>query len=181
MDIISPKPIGYGRTRESFKSRTGVTFDPIAAAESSVQATLNAMLHPHRVNRISQHHALGKSDLSFSKVLDMMFDQSFNAQGKSYAASLQRMTDQLFLDQLMSLSLDERLMSENQAVCLFALSEIQAKLKNKSADSEEGKAHLMLAQNKIQKFVDDPTEWKKAPTLQMPAGSPIGCGHSFHN
>ncbi len=42
LDIIPPKPLGYQRDREHFKSRTGITFDPLAAAESAADQTLVA-------------------------------------------------------------------------------------------------------------------------------------------
>ena len=37
LKVIPPKPVGYSRTKESFESRTGLTFDPIAIAESYVK------------------------------------------------------------------------------------------------------------------------------------------------
>ncbi len=180
LDIIPPKPIGYGRTRESFKSRTGVTFDPLAVAESSAVATIKAILHPHRVNRIIQHSSMGKSGITFQAMLDQLLSQSFKQEGGSYEAALQRLCDQLFLDQLMTLAMDENASFQTQGHAQMALSKCMDKLNSISASSDERKAHVILAERKITQFLDDPSEWEGANSLSMPAGSPIGCGHVGH-
>ncbi|MFV3254995.1 zinc-dependent metalloprotease, partial [Klebsiella pneumoniae] len=55
--LIPPQPSGYRRDRELFKVNTGLTFDPIAAAESSVEHTLDLLLHPQRLARLVEHSA----------------------------------------------------------------------------------------------------------------------------
>ncbi len=176
LDIIPPKPIGYSRTRESFKSRTGLTFDPIAVAESSAHATLKAILHPHRANRLVQHHEMASSDLSFHELLNQLNTLGWNREGNAYEASLQRMTDQLTLDQIMTLSMDKRAASQTQALCLLAINNLETQLDKDKPYSPERKAHFLLALKKIKQFKDDPSDWKTIPSLDMPAGSPIGGG-----
>ncbi|MCP4723690.1 MAG: DUF5117 domain-containing protein, partial [bacterium] len=39
LNLIMPRPPGYGQTRELFQSRTGLTFDPLTAAESAADMT----------------------------------------------------------------------------------------------------------------------------------------------
>lgn len=172
--LIPPKPVGYSRTRESFKSRTGVTFDPIAIAESSVSATLKAILHPQRANRLVQHHELGSNDLSFHELLTQLNTLGWNREGNSYEASLQRMSDQLILNQIMTLAMDKRATSQTQALCLLAVQNLEVQLKQEKPYSEERKAHFLLALKKIKQFNEDPSDWKTVPPLDMPAGSPIG-------
>jgi len=180
LEVIPPKPLGYGRTRESFKSKTGVSFDPIAAAESAVQATLQALLHPHRANRIVHHHAIGESSIGLGAVLEALLSTSFKAEGSSYEASLSRMRDELCLNQIMSLAMHPDASVETKAHCQYALEEVVNRLKKSSISSDEGKANRLLTQRIIAHFQDDPSEWKGRPVLAMPAGSPIGCGHEVH-
>ncbi len=181
LKIIPPKPIGHYRTRESFKSRTGLTFDPLAAAESAVAATLNAILHPHRANRLVQHNALELSDLSLQEVLQQLNGLGWNREGNSYEASLERMTDQLILDRIMTLSMDQRASEETQALCILSIEKLKKQLKESNAYSEQGQAHVLLALHKIRQFENNPSEWKSKSALKMPAGSPIGspigCSH----
>ena len=181
LNIIPPKPLGYARTRESFKSRTGVTFDPLAVAESSAYATIKTVLHPQRINRIVQHSSMGKSNVHFQWMLGQFMNNSFTVEGASYEAALQRLVDQLFLDQLMSLAMDENASVQTQGHAQLALSDWMKILQSMSASSVERKAHILLAQRKIAHFLDDPSEWKGTSSLNMPAGSPIGCGHLWHN
>ncbi len=44
--ILPPHPPADPRTQESFPSQTGLTFDPVAAAESAADLTLNVLLNP---------------------------------------------------------------------------------------------------------------------------------------
>lgn len=51
--LIPPKAFGDADGRESFKGRFGLAFDPLSAAEASANHTLQFVLHPQRLNRIS--------------------------------------------------------------------------------------------------------------------------------
>jgi uncharacterized protein DUF4953/uncharacterized protein DUF5117 len=177
LNVIPPKPIGYSRTRESFKSRTGITFDPIAIAESAVDATLEAILHPQRANRLVQHYEMGSSDLSFLEVLKQLTALGWKSEGNSYESALQRMCDQLILDRIMVLAMDKRASSQTQALCLLAIDNLEAKFQKEIPNSDERKAHFLLAMSKINRFKKDPSDWKTNPAAEMPAGSPIGCSH----
>ena len=56
-DIIPPQPAGYRRDRETFKSYTGLVFDPMAAAESSADNTIAFLLNPERMARLIEQKA----------------------------------------------------------------------------------------------------------------------------
>ena len=180
LDIIPPKPIGYSRTRESFKSKTGVTLDPITIAESTVQATAKAILHPQRANRLLTQKALGNSQLGLEEVLDIVFAESFKTEGISYAASLDRMRDHVLLEQLMSLSNDDRTSAETKAICIAKLNSIKTYLQSNKGGTPSRKASVLSALHNLELFEKDPGKWKSAGSIEMPAGSPIGCGHSYH-
>jgi hypothetical protein len=177
LDLIPPKPIGYSRTRESFKSRTGLTFDPLAIAESAVNATLEAILHPHRANRLVQHHEMGSSELGLQEVLNQLMTLGWHREGNAYEAALQRMCDQLILDHIMTLTMNKQSSSQTQALCLLAINNLEIQLQKEDPYSEERKAHFLLALHKISQFKKDPSDWKTKPATEMPAGSPIGCSH----
>jgi len=177
LKIIPPKPIGYTRTRESFKSKTGVTLDPIAMAESTVQATLKAILHPQRANRLLEQKALGKSQFGLLEALDIIFVDAFKSEGISYAASLNRMRDNVLLEQLMSLSNDENANTETRAICLAKLNNIRDILQSNRGSSSARKASVSFALQNLDWYGKDPEKWKGSSRVEMPAGSPIGCGH----
>ena len=68
-DLIPAKAYGYQKTRESFPSRTGVTFDPLGAAEVASQHTLSLILNPTRLSRLEQQTALGGKRLNVDELL----------------------------------------------------------------------------------------------------------------
>ena len=54
--LIPPHPAGYNRTRESFATHTGMTFDPIGAAQTAAESTLTTLLDPERASAIVAGH-----------------------------------------------------------------------------------------------------------------------------
>jgi hypothetical protein len=52
LQTIPPRPLGYWRHRETFQSRTGVTFDPLSVAEIAANHTVSLILHPERAARL---------------------------------------------------------------------------------------------------------------------------------
>ena len=84
LNLFPPRAFNYGRTRESFKSKTGVAFDPFGAVETASAMTLGLLLHPERVTRLVQHKSLDSSQLGLVEVLDDLIANSFQ---KSYKDS----------------------------------------------------------------------------------------------
>src|SRR5690606_25348969 len=50
--LIPPRAPGLGNNRELFTKRTGLTFDPLAAAQASAEFSLSFLLHPQRATRL---------------------------------------------------------------------------------------------------------------------------------
>ena len=70
LKLFPPRPPGLERTRESLPSHTGLPFDPIAAAESSADLTLQVLFNPERANRLVEYHARDVSNPSLAEVID---------------------------------------------------------------------------------------------------------------
>ena len=54
---IPPRPAGIPETRELFRGRTGLTFDPVGAAESAADGVLELLTNPQRATRLVEYHA----------------------------------------------------------------------------------------------------------------------------
>ena len=67
--LIPPHPPGYERTRESFPEQTGLTFDPIAAAQAAAGLTGSLLFHPERAARLVEHHARNAANPTLVDVL----------------------------------------------------------------------------------------------------------------
>jgi hypothetical protein len=67
--LFPPRAIGYDKTRESFKGKTGVAFDALSAAETAADMTLEFILHPERASRLIQQKSLEFQNLGWEEVL----------------------------------------------------------------------------------------------------------------
>lgn len=69
LQLIPPRPPGYGRTRETFPNRTGVTFDPVAGAEAAADLTVSLLLNPQRAARLDEYSLRDPANPRFVDVL----------------------------------------------------------------------------------------------------------------
>jgi len=58
LQLIPPKAYGDVDGRESFKGRTGLSFDPLSAAEAAANHSIGLLLQPERLNRLQQQQQL---------------------------------------------------------------------------------------------------------------------------
>ena len=61
LKLIPPRASGRGKTRESFKSRTGVTFDGISMAETAAEMTAKMLFNTERAARLVEYGARNKN------------------------------------------------------------------------------------------------------------------------
>src|SRR6266550_1884925 len=57
INLIPPRPAEYDYTRELFHHRTGLAFDPLAAAETAADFPLSFLFNTGRLNRMVQYQA----------------------------------------------------------------------------------------------------------------------------
>jgi hypothetical protein len=181
-NLIPPHPAGYSTTRESFKTYTGMTFDPLAAAEASAQETLSTLLDPERAARLVQYHGFDNKQLGFAELLDKVITQSWKVGSTSQeAAAVQRTVADVVLQQLIALASNEKASAEVRAIAGLKLHELGqwASRPPSPNSSENDRAHLFAAVNFIRDFEQHPGRAVK-PTepLAPPPGMPIGAAES---
>jgi hypothetical protein len=169
--LIPPRPYGYGRNRETFPSRTGPTFDPIAPAENIVDATFGFLFEVGRVNRMHLQHLQDETLPSFQAILDEVTRQVFtNTLPGGLKDEIKVMTEAKMTDQLISLSNNP---SASQTVRAITRMHLQ-KISDKTSSSGILLAHRRYLQDKIQAFLKLPEELTVQQTLSVPDGAPIG-------
>ncbi len=174
--LIPPQPIGYGRDRELFRIHTGLTFDPIGAAESSAHHTLTFLLNPQRLARLVEQHAYDISRLSVNSLLDALFDQLQDRQGQSaYEQELSRMAEKLAVHHLMQLAGDESINQQVAAHAWQQLSDLAEALPGRAGGDPAEAAHLYYLQQQVRLFLQDPEGYEVPEPPALPDGSPIGC------
>ncbi len=179
---IPPRPVNYGRSRETFPARTGLTFDPLAAAESAATTTLEFLLHPERAARLEQYHARHAEQPGLSAVLDKLLAATWGrAPETGPAGELQRLVQTLTLRQLLTLAAAPQAPTGVRALTALKVEELKKRLEKlrKTGANENVRATALAALRTIREFEENPEKFQPAPALSMPDGSPIGsddCG-----
>ena len=174
LNLFPPRAFNYGRTRESFKSKTGVAFDPFGAVETASAMTLGLLLHPERVTRLVQHKSLDSSQLGLVEVLDDLIANSFQKSYKdSYYQELQNIVNYQVLNHLFHLSSNKDMYWQVNAIVNDKIDKISSLLNNSKTSGIQKLYHKAMIKM-ISNFKKNPTKFKKPLTPKIPDGSPIG-------
>jgi hypothetical protein len=167
LQVITPKAYGNNRNRESFKGRTGVTFDAISAAESAAGYTLSLMMMPERLNRLAQQHALDNSKPSVSDIVARLMSKSIRSNASANSA-IQTRVNYVVLDKLVSAMDNRQLAPEVKAELQFQLMRLHDWLK-----SQSGSMHAAVMSQWLE-LLWNTGEWKGDMNVKpLPPGSPI--------
>ncbi len=176
IEKIPPRPIGYPRTRETFKAHTGLTFDPMAAAESAAGATLSFMLQPERAARLVEYQSRDNAQPGLLPVLNKLVAQTWKApQPAGYKGELQGLVNNLVLKQILTLAATKSAPASVRGIALLQIDELRKWMQTALATSADArKANLLFGLAEIKQFESNPDKFEPTPTLNMPDGSPIG-------
>jgi hypothetical protein len=180
--LIPPRPSGYDRSNELFKSRTGMTFDPLSVAEASANLTVGLMLHPARAARLVEYHARDAKYPGLDEVVGRLLAGTWYApHGSGYHAEILRVVDGSVLANLLALALNESAPQQVRGIAALKIEELKAWLtrERKSVKDESQQAHFVFALSLIKTFEENPKDLKVPQEVDPPAGPPIGasdCG-----
>lgn len=177
IQLFPPRPPGYDRTRESFDSKTGITFDFLAPPAAAANLTLEFLLHPQRANRLVLQHSLDDKLPGLPELIEALINSTiFPTPDKlDYETELRQTVNFIVIDHLLGLASDPESYPQVKAIVeqeLSSLKEILAK--------EETEGSVKVYRSALIKQI----EGKKVVLLdhlpQLPPGSPIGMG-CMHN
>lgn len=183
LELIPPQAYGYQRGREQFRTQTGLTFDPLAVAEASVDHTLKFLLNPQRLARLIEQAARKPYYLSAVSVMNMIRKQvqaQVSAGAGDYPHAVARIVEQRFVYRLIQLAADESIQPQVAASALSTLIDIRNGIPERLANTPSnsmGRAHLRYLKAQIEQFQRDPNHFEIPKAPPLPDGSPIGCGH----
>ncbi len=174
ISMIPPRPAGYNSSRELFKKRTGLAFDPMAAAESTADFPLQFLFHPERASRMVEYEARN-GGLGLEEMINQVVDKTIKTpKNQGLNRKVQFQTEQIVLTHLMALSTNESANYQVRAVCGKVLKELKTYLEEtkKTAKESDYQAHLDYALDRMK----NPSSAKVAVHKELPPGAPIGCG-----
>jgi hypothetical protein len=183
LKLIPPQPSGYSRTNENFDSKTGLTFDPLSAAESAANLTVRLILNSDRAARLLEYHDRNEENPGLNEVIDKLVNATWNSvkSKDNYDADIQRIVDNVVLKDLINLSNDNNSNSEVRAITLMKLMNLKKSLidKLKNEKNEKEIAHFLYAINIIDQYEKNPATFKSSDEIEIPAGQPIGSDNEF--
>jgi hypothetical protein len=177
LNLIPPRSPGYRPTRELFKKYTGMTFDPLGAAEALTHHVFGLILHPERAARLVDYHSRQENCPGLSEVLASLIDATWKSPAKQGThAEIQRVVNAILLYHVIQLAVDERSPTQVSAVAIAQLAELKEWLVQqvKMIQDPDQKSHFVFALSEISRFQDDPQEFRFVEPLSPPPGAPIG-------
>lgn len=172
--LFPPRAIGYGRSRESFKSKLGVAFDAFSAVETASEMTFKLLLNPQRMSRLIKHKSLDDSQLGLEELIDVLVMNTVRKSHKNnYYQELQNVINIQFIEELMYLSTYKNQYRQVNAIASYKLNEIKNIIQNKKSKGVQFIYNEAIVKM-INDFIKNPTTFKRTSAPKIPDGSPIG-------
>ncbi|WP_420457680.1 zinc-dependent metalloprotease [Neolewinella sp.] len=172
--LIPPPAMGYGRDRELFTSQNGGGLDPLAMAQSATDNTLTFLLHPDRLARIVEQHAMYSSvnlpdlDAYLSKITDYIQQQARDNRREPYALRVSEMNERRLAHHLIQLAANKTISGAVTAAAHGALRELRRPSGTELTANEEYVDHL------VRSYLANPESYEPVVVPDLPDGSPIG-------
>lgn len=182
IQMIPPRPLGYSRGREIINIRTGLTFDPLGAAETAANMTLSLLFHPVRAQRLVEYNARSSSQPGLNTVIEKVLAKTIKQPiEKGYAGEVRRTVSFLTLQNLMALSRSKSTGHQVRALVNYQLVELGKWLGSalRTESDVNVKAHYQGMLTEISLFIEKPQEYEMIRPLDPPAGSPIGMCEAY--
>jgi hypothetical protein len=177
LKILPPRAPGLQETRELFPGYTGITFDPLGAAETLAGITVANLLHPQRAARLIQYHARDPELPDFHEVLGRLMESTWKAGRRSgLQAEIQRMTENVVMYHVMGLAVHEQAAPQVRSVARHTIEELSVWLTRRLDSTRDTNqlAHVRFALSQIEIFRQDPSRLQLPQPLSAPPGAPIG-------
>jgi hypothetical protein len=187
ISLIPPKAYGYNRTRESFSSQTGLTFDAVTAAQASAKHTLALLLNKERLGRLQQQamryqqkNSRGQkvnTIFSVKQLVSQLLERTIKQRPESGLKLLvQQRVNQQVVEQLLALWHQANLVTEVRSEIFSSLET----LKDWLEDNNDSRRYSALATQfkLLEQQIDFSLKQNKqvipVSKITMPPGSPIG-------
>jgi len=161
-ELIPPPSYAWGDANtERFPRRTEPTFDSFAAAMTSADITISALLQPSRTARLAQQ----EKNLTLREVLDVLIANA------AREGALTRASRTVLLTRLAGLASNREADPQARAEAMDALRRLSSRL-NDTGDSAET-AHRRATRDEIARFLERPETWQPPVLPAVPPGPPI--------
>ena len=171
LDLIPPQAFNRpGGTAERFTGKTGVVFDPVAAAVTAADLAVSGLLNPQRAARLIASHARDSKAPGFDDVVALLVARTLYGdpvEGRSEAVA--RAVQWLVVTRLIGLASDESADPRVRAVASHALWSLADRIE------KGGEPFLWAVAQEVRRFLNRPdATHRRAEPPPSPPGDPIG-------
>jgi hypothetical protein len=182
LQILPPRTPGLERTRESFPSHTGLTFDPIATAESSADLTLALLLDPARASRLIEYHMRVPDSPSLRGVLEAVSKTVAERPegGHTMSSEVERAVEFRALEAMLALAVNPAASSQARSIARSHINDLLKQWTTAAPLTDTAEAiHRAALIDRINDFERDPAKFVPAKPIEAPPGMPIGDDEDF--
>lgn len=175
--ILPPHPPADPRTQESFPSHTGLTFDPVAAAESAADLTLGTLLDPARAVRIVEYHMRVPGAPSLRVLMETISKTTAERPegGHTLSSEVARAVEFRALEAMLALAVNPAASSQVRAIANSHIKDVLKEWTNTAPPSDSAEAiHRAAMIDRINEFEDHPDRFAPSGPIEAPPGMPIG-------
>ena len=180
LKLFPPRAYNYPRTRESFKSMTGVSFDPFSAVSTASEMSLSLLLSPERMNRLVVQSSLynaSSKNMNLSHLLTTLTSNTFKTQynqsdeaTNKYFFENQQVINNNYLKFLLNLASNKKSFFHVKSKANKEIRSIATFLSSKKNKNIYSSEYLRT----INKFNIKPELFELKSSPKIPDGSPIG-------
>jgi len=176
---MPPRPPGFPMHRELFHRHTGRVFDPYTPAAVVATIVFSQILNPERAARLTYQSDLDETLPSFHHVMETVSDAVWGVtvSEDAYEAELQRVVQQVWIDELIGLSSDRTVAPAVRAFVMERLRGFMEWIPESeiSANDRETRYHREMILDDIERYLSrDYEAEEQREMMTIPPGSPIG-------
>lgn len=173
LNLFPPRAFGFSRSRESFKSNTGVAFDALGAPATASDMSLALLLHPERAARLVQQNAINPKLPGLKEILDNLVTRTFILEHRdAYLQEVQNVINFNVLQHMMNLAVHKDATPGVKAEMHQQINKLENWIQ-KNTQINAGMHQLFLLE--IRQFLKEPSAFKALPVAPaIPDGAPIG-------
>jgi hypothetical protein len=183
LELLPPRPPGYGMHRELFPRTTGEGFDPVNPAAIAADVTIGFILQTDRAARMVTQNAVDQSLPGLGEVIDRLVRATFDQPTSgSYEQEVRRAEERVLVDRVMWLA-QAAPNAQVRAIASLKLERLAARgapaaAAGQGSQAESERAHRRLLAADIKRFLERPMQdaasGRIIPTSPAPPGAPIG-------
>jgi hypothetical protein len=176
LDLLTPRPPGFGFHRELFPRTTGEGFDPLSPATVAADVTIGFVLQPDRAARMVAQHAVDPTLPGLSEVIDRFTRATFDADTASpYEQEVRRAAERVLVNRVTWLA-SAAPNGQVRAIASLKLLKLADRLRGVSGKPEADEAQHTLLAADIKRFLERPMADGATitPAPPAPPGAPIG-------